>query len=130
MGKLSAFLRPSPAGRTKEVFLKRFTDEEGKVVPFIVKSISPTENEEISKRCTDRNGKLDSSEYGNQLFVACLAEPDLKDAEVCKYFGVIDPTMVPGMMFSVGEKQMIQDAIMEINDLKEATVKMREAKNS
>ena len=27
MGKLSAFLKPAPAGRTKEVFLDRFTDE-------------------------------------------------------------------------------------------------------
>ena len=47
MGKLSAFLRPSPAGKTKEVYLKRFVDEAGEVVPFVVKSIPPEENEKI-----------------------------------------------------------------------------------
>lgn len=129
MGKLSAFLRPSPAGKTKEVFLERFTDEEGKVVPVIVKSITPEENEMISRRCMDKSGRLDSVAYGNQLIVACMAEPDLKDAEVCKYYGVMDPNMVPGRMFSIGEKQIVQDAIMEINDLKTAKEKLDEAKN-
>ena len=129
MGKLSVFLKPSPAGKTKEVYLERFTDEEGKMVPFIVKSITPEENEMISKRCMDKSGNLDSAAYGNHLIVACMAEPDLKDAQVCKYYGVIDPIMVPGRMFSIGEKQIVQDAIMEINDLKTAREKLGEAKN-
>ena len=129
MGKLSVFLKPSPAGKTKEVYLERFTDEEGKMVPFIVKSITPEENEMISKRCMDKSGNLDFAAYGNHLIVACMAEPDLKDAQVCKYYGVIDPIMVPGRMFSIGEKQIVQDAIMEINDLKTAREKLDEAKN-
>lgn len=130
MGKLSAFLKPSPAGKTREVFLDRFTDENGTIVPFVVKSITAEENEAIARRCTNKNGVLDSASYGNQLIVACVAEPDLKDAELCKFYGVMDPNMVPGRMLSVGEKSVLQDAIMEINDIKTAKRKLDEAKNS
>lgn len=130
MGKLNAFLKPSPVGKTKQIMIDRFTDEEGKVVPIIVKSISPQENEEITNSCMDSNGKLDSAAYGNKLIVACMQEPNLKDSELCKFYGVMDPAMVPGIMFTIGEKQLIQDAIMDINDIKDARKKLDEAKNS
>lgn len=129
MSKLSAFLRPSPAGRTKEVFLDRFVDDDGKKVPFVVKSISSEENEAISRTCS-KDGDLDSILYGNKVIVACMMEPDLRDAELCAYYGVMDPDMVPSRMFSVGEKQIISDAIFEINDIKKAQEKLAEAKNS
>lgn len=129
MSKLSAFLRPSPAGRTKEVFLDRFVDDDGKKVPFVVKSISSEENEAISRTCR-KDGDLDSILYGNKVIVACMVEPDLRDAELCAYYGVMDPDMVPSRMFSVGEKQIISDAIFEINDVKKAQEKLAEAKNS
>ena len=129
MSKLSAFLRPSPAGRTKEVFLDRFVDDDGKKVPFVVKSISSEENEAISRTCS-KDGDLDSILYGNKVIVACMMEPDLRDAELCAYCGVMDPDMVPSRMFSVGEKQIISDAIFEINDIKKAQEKLAEAKNS
>lgn len=130
MGKLSAFLKPSPAGKTKEVYISRFTDEEGRVAPIVVKSITAGENELISRRCRDRKGSLDAIAYGNQLMVACVVEPDLKNAELCQHYGVIDPCDVPGVMFTTGEKQKIQDAIMEINDIKDEDERFLEAKNS
>ncbi len=130
MGKLSAFLRPSPAGKTKEVYLKRFVDEAGEVVPFVVKSIPPEENEKILRKCRDMNGAVDTISHSNQMIVACMAEPDLQDAELCEYYGVMDPAMVPGRMFTIGEKQLIMDAISEINDLKDAKTLLDEAKNS
>lgn len=130
MGKLSAFLRPVPEGRTKEVFLDRFTDEDGNPVPFVVKCISAEENEAISRRCTDKNGNLDAIAFSNQTIVACMVEPDLKNSELCAYYGVMDPNMVPGRMFSIGEKQIISDAIFEINDINSANEKLSRAKNS
>ena len=120
MGKLSAFLRPAPAGRTKEVFLDRFKDEDGNPVPFVVKCISAEENEAISRRCRDMDGTI----------VACMVEPDLRNSELCAYYGVMDPNMVPGRMFSIGEKQIISDAIFEINDINSANEKLARAKNS
>lgn len=59
-----------------------------------------------------------------------MAEPDLRDSELCQFYGVMDPNMVPGRMFSIGEKNIISDAIMEINDLWMEQETLDEAKNS
>ena len=59
-----------------------------------------------------------------------MVEPNLKDAEVCQYYGVMDPLDVPGIMFSPGEKKIVEDAVMDINDMKDAIKKLKEAKNS
>ncbi len=130
MGKLSAFLRPSPAGRTKEVFLDRFVDEEGKKVPFVVRSITAGENDAIARKHRKEDGGLDDTAYGNELLVECLVEPDLKGAELCQYYGVMDPNMVPGRMFSPGELRILQAAVYEVNDIYAAKKRLDEAKNS
>lgn len=130
MGKLSVFLRPAPAGRTKEVWLDRFTDEEGKVVPIIVKCITPEENKRILQKFVKDDGSLDTAAYGDQMIVECMVEPDLKNAELCEYYGTMDPGDVPNRMFTIGEKQIIQDAIMEVNDITTASERLKKAKNS
>ena len=131
MSKLSAFLKPTPEGKKKEVILERFTDENGKVVPFVIKSIRAADNDSLVRKNTDRKtGKFNSTTYSNQLIVACMVEPDLRSTEICDYYGTIDPINVPGLMFTVGEKQIIQDAILEINDVNSAQDRLDAAKNS
>ena len=129
MGNLGAYLRPIPAGKTKEIFLENFKDENGNKIPFVVKAITPKENEMIVKRNTVK-GKLNSTTYGNELIVTCLETPNLKDTELCSFYGVMDPMEVPSLMFTIGEKQAIMDAISDINDIKMASSLMDEAKNS
>ena len=129
MGNLGAYLRPIPAGKTKEIFLENFKDEKGNKIPFVVKAITPKENEMIVKRNTIK-GKLNSAAYGNELIVTCLETPNLKDTELCSFYGVMDPMEVPSLMFTIGEKQVVMDAITEINDIKMASNLMNEAKNS
>ncbi|RJW87866.1 hypothetical protein DWZ86_06710 [Clostridiales bacterium AF36-10] len=128
MGNLGAYLRPIPAGKTKEIFLENFKDEKGNKIPFVVKAITPKENEMIVKRNTIK-GKLNSTTYGNELIVTCLETPNLKDTELCSFYGVMDPMEVPSLMFTIGEKQIVMDAITEINDIKMASNLMNEAKN-
>ena len=131
MSKLSAFLKPTPEGKKKEVILERFTDENGKVVPFVIKSIRAADNDSLVRKNTDRKtGKFNSTTYSNQLIVACMVEPDLRSTEICDYHGTIDPNDVPGLMFTIGEKQIIQDAILEINDVNSAQDRLDAAKNS
>ena len=44
MSKLSAFLNPAPIQEEKDVVVsKRFTDEDGNVVPFRIRSMSQEE---------------------------------------------------------------------------------------
>jgi hypothetical protein len=128
MGNLGAYLRPIPAGKTKEIFLENFKDEKGNKIPFVVKAITPKENEMIVKRNTIK-GKLNNTTYGNELIVTCLETPNLKDTELCSFYGVMDPMEVPSLMFTIGEKQVVMDAITEINDIKMASNLMNEAKN-
>ena len=40
----------------------------------------------------------------------------------------MDPMEVPSLMFTIGEKQVVMDAITEINDIKMASNLMNEAK--
>lgn len=128
MGNLGAYLRPIPAGKTKEIFLENFKDENGKKIPFVVKAITPKENELIVKRNTIK-GNLNTVTYGNELIVTCLETPNLKDTELCSFYGVMDPMEVPSLMFTIGEKQVIMSAISEINDIKMASDLIKEAKN-
>lgn len=130
MSKLSTFLRPAPAGKTKELILDRFVGEDGKPEPFVIQCIASGESDAIMQRCTDGNGNLNAQEYGDRMIVACMVKPDLKDSELCKYYGVMDPLDVPGIMFSPGEKKIIEDAVMDINDMKDAVEKLKKAKNS
>ena len=118
MSKLAAFLKPTPEGKKKEV-------------PFVVQSIRSADNEALVEKSKDRKtGKLRTTEYTNRLIVACMVEPDLRSTEICDFYGTIDPINVPGLMFTVGEKQIIQDAILEINDVNSAQDRLDAAKNS
>ena len=38
-----------------------------------------------------------------------METPNLKDAELCSFYGVMDPTEVPGLMFTIGEKNLVMD---------------------
>ena len=117
MGNLGAYLRPVPAGKTKEFYLENFKDEKGEKIPFVVKAITPKENDGIVKRNTVK-GVFNNATYINEMIVTCMETPNLKDAELCSFYGVMDPTEVPGLMFTIGEKNLVMDAVSEINDVK------------
>ena len=128
MGNLVAYLRPVPAGKTKEFYLENFRNDQGEKIPFIVKAITPKENETIVKRNTVK-GVLNSASYSNEMIVVCMETPNLKDAELCSFYGVMDPTEVPSLMFTIGEKNIVLDAIYDINDVKMSSELMTAAKN-
>lgn len=138
MSKLKAFLQPSVAGTTKEVIVSdRFRDEDGAPQPFIIQAISQEENETLSGECRKERmidgipvRMLDDTVYSRRLMLACVKEPDLKDSELCKYYGTMDPEEVLGKMLSIGEYQALSKEIMEINGIKSRQEKLKEAKNS
>lgn len=123
MSKLSAFLHPSVTRLEKEVVISdRFRDEEGKPVPFRIRSITQEENEALSKRCrkTRRvNGQdqehFDSAEFSRLMVVEGTLEPDFRGAELCEAYGVMDPAMVPGRMLLAGEFDALLRAISDLS---------------
>lgn len=138
MSALKAFLQPSVAGVTKEIIVSdRFKDEKGEVVPFVIQAISQEENEALSTRSREEKvidgmpvKMLNDTVYSRRLMMACVKEPDLRDSELCKYYGTLDPEDVLGKMLSIGEYQILSKEVMAINGIKGKQEKLKEAKNS
>ena len=139
MGVLSAFLNPEPMEQEKKVIVSnRFKDENGQVVPFIIKSISQDVNERLTKKCTTTKTvkgqtvkNFDTARYTSALMVECCVQPDFADADLCKRYGCIDPLDVPARMLTSGEYTRLGEEIMSINgyDIDPVTKAEEEAKN-
>lgn len=122
---IKAFLQPPVVNTTKEVFIsKRFKGADGKPVPFKIRAIAQETNDKLTKACTVKKKmdgqlipELDNVRYSKKLIAECVIEPDFKDAEMCSYYGVVDPLDVPGRMLSVGEYGKLVKAIMELNEI-------------
>lgn len=138
MSALKAFLQPPVTGRTKEVIISdRFVDDDGKAMPFVIQAISQEENEALARKSRVEKtigdvpvDSLDNITYTKRLMLACVKEPDLKDAELCKYYGVVDPLEVLSKMLSIGEYGALSDEVMKINGMKNKKERQKEAKNS
>ena len=125
MSKLSVFLNPvSPVDRQEVVISKRFQNEDGKPVPFVIRPLTQEENDKLLRQATRRtkvNGQtvetLDNTEYGRRVVVAATVEPDFTSAELCKAYGTMDPLEVPGKMLLVGEYGKLSRAILELSGL-------------
>ena len=123
MGVLEAFLHPIAVEETKKVEVsKRFVGEDGKPVPFEIKTIPQGENSQLIKKYTRRklvNGTtteiFDTTAYTNALIVECTVQPDFQDSRMCEAYGVLDPMMVPGKMLLSGEYSALVGEIMKLN---------------
>lgn len=122
MSKLYAFLHPETPEQ-KEVVFPRFKDENGVVVPFLVKPITSEENKALINKCSSRDKKgnkhLDSSRYQTELVVAGTVRPDFTDAELCDGYGVVDPNMLVERMLFAGEYMKLAEEILKISGLDE-----------
>lgn len=140
MGVLKAFLNPEPIEQTKEVYVsKRFKGEDGKPVPFIIKTISQDMNADIARKCKTTKvvkGQSvttnDTELYTNRVVVECTVQPDFRDADLCKAYGTLDPAEVPGKMLTGGEYTTLVEAIFRLNgfDVDPVIEAEEEAKNS
>ena len=140
MSVLKAFLNPEPVEQEQEVVIsKRFKDENGEPVPFIIKTIPQSVNEGLSKKCTTNRvikgqtvRQFDAARYTSTLMVECCVQPDFRDADLCKQYGCVDPVDVPARMLTAGEYNTLGEKIMVLNgfDVDPVTKLEDEAKNS
>ena len=138
MSNLQAFMTPNTEETREVIVSDRFKDKDGKVVPFVIKSLSQWENEEIKRRSSipiTKNGvvvgdKLDSEKYGRELVLASVTTPNFRDSELCKAYATMDPLEVPSKMLRVGEYNRLVKAINNLNGLNDDLgVLEEEAKN-
>ena len=136
MSNLSAFLNPVSLYEEKEVVVsKRFQDEDGKPVPFKIRSLTEDENDACQKkarRTRKVNGRLEEYQdqllYMRSLVVEATVFPDFHEEQLCKKYGTLTPEEVPGKMLRIGEYSALVSAIMELSGIEMNTVE-EEAKN-
>ena len=123
MSALSAFLHPAVTREEKEVIIsKRFLGEDGKPVPFKIRSLTQEENAAIIKAATRQkkvDGQWQDSIDANKLSARTIVEatvfPDFRSAELCEKYGTKDPVQVPGKMLLAGEFGRLIDAVSKLS---------------
>lgn len=127
MSALNAFLHPVVTQEEKTVLISsRFQDEDGRPVPFRIRSLTQEENETLarkSRKTRKENGKTvtytDSAEFARRVIVEATVEPDFRSTEMCQAYGVLDPLLVPGKMLYSGEFSALLEAITELSGFSE-----------
>ena len=122
MSALSAFLHPAVTREEKEVIIsKRFLGEDGKPVPFKIRSLTQEENAAIIKAATRQKkvdgqwqDSIDANELSARTIVEATVFPDFRSAELCEKYGTKDPVQVPGKMLLAGEFGRLIDAVSKL----------------
>lgn len=123
MSALSAFLHPAVTREEKEVIIsKRFLGEDGKPVPFKIRSLTQEENASIIKAATRQKkvdgqwqDSIDANELSARTIVEATVFPDFRSAELCEKYGTKDPVQVPGKMLLAGEFGRLIDAVSKLS---------------
>lgn len=123
MSALSAFLHPAVTREEKEVIIsKRFLGEDGKPVPFKIRSLTQEENAAIIKASTRQKkvdgqwqDSIDANELSARTIVEATIFPDFRSAELCETYGTKDPVQVPGKMLLAGEFGRLIDAVSKLS---------------
>lgn len=107
-----------------EVFVSnRFVGDDGKPVPFVIKAVTEDVNADIRKRATPSISivkgrqvrEFDSNKYLTGLCVASVVEPDLKNSELQKSYGVIGEADLLNAMLLPGEYAVLLSEVQKIN---------------
>lgn len=125
MSSLQAFFAQNVKSDIIEEFVvsERFRDENGKPIPWKIRALSESENEEIRKASTQYvkgKGGQRIPETKPELYLAKIAAasvvfPDLKDADLQKSYGVIGAEELLKKMLLAGEYATLIQKVQEIN---------------
>ncbi|MFV0351230.1 MAG: phage tail assembly chaperone [Oscillospiraceae bacterium] len=127
MGKLEDFLlaqKIEAQVETEVVVSTRFVDKGGAPLPFRIRSITEAENKAIRKECQkttfnkktrQKDVETDTDLFLNRLVLACTVEPNFKNAELQKHYGVMGAEALINAMLLPGEYTELLQAVQEIN---------------
>ena len=116
---LKYFMRPKEQEIVTVPGPASFTDEDGKVIDLEIRVLSNKEIREINNRyrqrsvATDKKGQpyiangevvfkteKDSDRAARHIIAEALVYPDLKDKALMEYYGCVDVTEMPQLVFS------------------------------
>ena len=140
MSELRVFFADQAEMGMSEEFIvsPRFKTKEGILVPWKLRSMTESENEECRKAATKRvkgkNGALvpetSADEYMAKLVVASVEFPNLKDAELQKSYGVFGAENLLRKMLLPGEYAALVGKVQELNGFDRSTAELvEEVKN-
>jgi len=106
----------------KLVISKRFRDEAGAPIEWVLRPISEAENAKLRDSCTKmvitskrRQSDVNGSLYMQRLCAASVTYPDLKSAELQASYGVVGDTDLLAAMLLPGEFGDLIKAVQELN---------------
>lgn len=107
--------------------------------PFVVKSITEAENKQIRKSCErvafdkktrQKTVEIDQDLYTSRLAAACCAEPNFKDAQLQKHYGVMGAEELIEKLLKPGQFMELMMAVQDVNGFATDGNELRdEAKN-
>lgn len=116
---LKAFLNPVQTD-DKEVIVSNRFQEDGKPVPFVIRTISEAENKDLMKKHTKRDKKgnenFDRYEYIHELVAMAVVSPDLTNAELQGKYGLGVSKCLSNLL-NVGEFADLSSAVQELSGL-------------
>lgn len=117
MSKNMAFFMKGKAADVREeevIVTRRYSDDKGNPIPFIMKALSTQRIDELEAECTKpeiKKGKkvgekLDSKRFSLRIAIESTVYPSFKDAELLKSYGLTDPVDLARAILSVGGEYM------------------------
>ncbi|MGL9971568.1 phage tail assembly chaperone [Enterococcus sp. DIV1420a] len=109
-------------GEEKEIKMERFKS------PFLIETISETENDRLKKSATvtrisksgNRVKDLDVDKYGDALLVRCVKAPDLHNTELQTFYKTEgDASGTLKAMLLAGEYAKLTNQVLELNGFNE-----------
>lgn len=136
MSQLTRFLKQNKVKKENTSFAasESFTDENGKPLNWVIKPLTSKENEEIRDMCMveDIDGvkSFDFISYKAKIICACIAEPNLYDADLQDSYEVRSPEdLIYEMLSDPGEYDKFVDFVFKFNGIGSEKDKVEKAKN-
>ncbi|TCJ04095.1 phage tail assembly chaperone [Cytobacillus praedii] len=118
MSKLQAFFSQNVKfNKQLDVIIsERFIDENGKLIPWKIRSMSEKENELIRKNTPrDKKGNIEGESYAAKLVTESVVFPNLKDPDLQKSYGVMGAEDLLKEMLLSGEYSRLCQKVQEAN---------------
>ncbi|PGT89216.1 XkdN-like protein [Bacillus sp. AFS040349] len=96
---------------TKQVKIKRL----GEDAVFTIKGLNNPRLEEIREMATNKEGEINSAEVQVETILSGIVEPNLRNGEYLKHFGVATPYDLVDKLFLPGERQYIYGTIQDLS---------------
>ncbi|MCM3599394.1 XkdN-like protein [Robertmurraya korlensis] len=106
---------------TKEVEVKRLSDLLGEQFIVKIKGISSDKLDEIRDMAI-KDDVLDVNEVRKATVLSGIAEPNLRDEELCKHIGAATPYDLVDKLFLPGEKDALYEQINKLSGYNEGAV--------